>query len=61
MEKDSDFSDSEYDHFVKSQLELMKENEVSFKVNLDWNWQWRLRKFNDSGNGRKSNYIVYLI
>ena len=35
MEKDSDFSDSEYDHFVKSQLELMKENEVSFKVNLD--------------------------
>ena len=31
MEKDSDFSDSEYDHYVKTTMDLMKENEVWFK------------------------------
>ena len=30
LEKDSDFSDSEYDHFVKTQMELLKENEVYY-------------------------------
>jgi tRNA pseudouridine-54 N-methylase len=30
LERDSDFSETEYDHYVKTQMELLKENEVFF-------------------------------
>ena len=30
LEKDSDFSDSEYDHYVKMQMDLFKDDEVDY-------------------------------